>query len=148
MQQNTLLSPDNQLGMFGYGKTKKNQALEDRVMVLEEKFEKMNATQTQGLDDLKRRMTKAEVTKDRVAFRSIMKTLAKEKDLETLRADLEHEVSVFVETTETLDRDLRSELHDVRKHMIALTEKSWQQIQDVEEILQMNRREERGLDKT
>jgi hypothetical protein len=148
MQQATILSPDNQLGMFGYGKTKKNQGLEDRVKALEEKLEKMNATEIQGLDDLKRRMTKAEATKDRVAFRSIMETLAKEKDLETLRADLEHEVSVFVETTNALDRDLRSELHDVRKHMLALTEKSWQRIQDVEEVLQMNRHELRRKDKT
>jgi hypothetical protein len=143
MQQNTTLSPDNQLGLFGYGKTQKNQALEDRVMALEEKLEKMNA----GLDDFQRRMTKAEATRDRVAFRKLMETLAKEKDLETLRADLEHEVSVFVETTDALGQDLRSELHDVRNHMITLTEKSWKRIQDVEDILQMNRREVRGEDK-
>ena len=141
MQQNTTLSPDKQLGMFGYGKTKKNQALEDRVMALEEKLEKMNATETQGLDDLKRRMTKAEATRDRVAFRSLMESMAKEADLETLRADLEHEISNIVEMIEHLDRDLRSELHEVRKHMLVLTEKSWQRIQDVEEVLQMNRHE-------
>ncbi len=116
-------------------------------MALEEKLEKRNVTQTQELDDLKRRMTKAEVTQDRVAFRRLMETLAKEKDLETLRADLEREVSTIIGIIDDHDQDLRSEIHDIRTHMIALTEKTWQRIQDVEDILQMNRREVRGEDK-
>jgi len=161
MQQNTLLSPDNHLGMFWYGKSQKVQALEDKVKALENKIEKfeekienLQKGEDRDLSDLVRRIGLLEASRNQVAFRRVFDTLATKAQVETVEAGCDEHAHVLARTIGDMTRQLNGRIDTnsgVMLRRISPLEKNQekisQRIQDVEEVLQMNRHEFKGQDK-
>ncbi len=161
MQQNTTLSPDNHLGMFGY-RSQKDLALEEKVKTLENKIEKfedkidkLQKAEDKDLSDLVKRIGLVEASRNQVAFRRYFDTLATKEQVETVEAGCDEHAHVLARSIGDMTRQLNGKIDTnsgVIHRRISLLEKNqdkiFQRIQDIEDILQMNRREERGLVKT
>ena len=159
MQQNTALLPDNHLGMFG-SKNQKIQSLEDKVKTLESKIQESEAkikemqdAEPQGLSALNRRVELLEIS-GRATRNRLFDNLATKEEVQAVEKRTDEHARVLSFTISSTERHVNGRMdtqHGLILKRLKPLEKNqdriWQRIEEVEHILQMNRREQRGLDK-